>query len=566
MSVSRTYVPNEYVVWLSPRGPRALRGRRARGHRRARAPTCSSTRAASASRWSRARRSSSAPTTRCTLGEFGIQARLVARPRRRRRRPGAGRPRPHDGLLDVGRASQEELAERAPTRAGRAILVGRGQAPGDRARRRGDRPQPRVRRRARRLQRLAPPRRDPARRAAAVDGRRPRLDQRRAGQRPRACRGAAPLKRRRPRRRSGPSTRASRSSDAGTGLRRAQVRLPGRAVPVPAVGLAQRAEGPAPRRDQRAATAAAQAAARRRDRPAPRRPTPPAAHDGPSRGSSSSARPGTPPGMEYDIGEGAVMGRGDQAEIRLEDPFASSRHARLVRQGGDRRDRGPRLDERDLPQRGARSPARSRCTPATGCASATASSPTMDAADAARRRARRAHRHRAPAQAPTRTRTSRARRCSRSPTGWAGRRPARSRRGVAIEVARAAGCPTGAAAPRSAWPGWCSRPTRASTSSRAATSERRGWARRSPPPTSARTRSRSPTSATAALYRLRDGALERLTEDHTLVEELVRQGKLTPEEAERAPAAVDHHARAGPRARRRRPTRTRSRRAPATCT
>ena len=33
-------------------------------------------------------------------------------------------------------------------------------------------------------------------------------------------------------------------------------------------------------------------------------------------------------------GAGAVMGRGDQAEIRLEDPFASSRHARLVRQGG----------------------------------------------------------------------------------------------------------------------------------------------------------------------------------------------------------------------------------------
>jgi hypothetical protein len=43
--------------------------------------------------------------------------------------------------------------------------------------------------------------------------------------------------------------------------------------------------------------------------------------------------PGHTPGMEYDIGEGAVLGRGDHAEIRLEDPFASSRHARLVRQG-----------------------------------------------------------------------------------------------------------------------------------------------------------------------------------------------------------------------------------------
>lgn len=43
---------------------------------------------------------------------------------------------------------------------------------------------------------------------------------------------------------------------------------------------------------------------------------------------------GHTPGMEYDIGEGAVMGRGDQAEIRLEDPFASSRHTQLTRQGG----------------------------------------------------------------------------------------------------------------------------------------------------------------------------------------------------------------------------------------
>ena len=33
------------------------------------------------------------------------------------------------------------------------------------------------------------------------------------------------------------------------------------------------------------------------------------------------------------------------------------------------------------------------------------------------------------------------------------------------------------------------------------------------------------------LYRLRDGEFERLTQDHSLVEEFVRQGKLTPEEA-----------------------------------
>jgi serine/threonine protein phosphatase PrpC len=37
------------------------------------------------------------------------------------------------------------------------------------------------------------------------------------------------------------------------------------------------------------------------------------------------------------------------------------------------------------------------------------------------------------------------------------------------------------------------------------------------------------------LYRLRDGGFERLTDDHSLVEELVRQGKLTPEEADEHP-------------------------------
>jgi pSer/pThr/pTyr-binding forkhead associated (FHA) protein len=44
--------------------------------------------------------------------------------------------------------------------------------------------------------------------------------------------------------------------------------------------------------------------------------------------------PGHASGMIYDIGAGAVLGRGDAAEIRLNDPFASSRHARVVLQGG----------------------------------------------------------------------------------------------------------------------------------------------------------------------------------------------------------------------------------------
>src|SRR4051794_32549310 len=37
------------------------------------------------------------------------------------------------------------------------------------------------------------------------------------------------------------------------------------------------------------------------------------------------------------------------------------------------------------------------------------------------------------------------------------------------------------------------------------------------------------------LYLYRDGELERMTRDHSLVEEFVRQGKLTPEQAEKHP-------------------------------
>jgi hypothetical protein len=37
-------------------------------------------------------------------------------------------------------------------------------------------------------------------------------------------------------------------------------------------------------------------------------------------------------GIAYDLMDGAALGRGD-VEIRLEDPFASARHARITRQG-----------------------------------------------------------------------------------------------------------------------------------------------------------------------------------------------------------------------------------------
>jgi hypothetical protein len=43
--------------------------------------------------------------------------------------------------------------------------------------------------------------------------------------------------------------------------------------------------------------------------------------------------PGHEAGAAYEIGHGATLGRGD-VEIQLEDPFASTRHARIERQGG----------------------------------------------------------------------------------------------------------------------------------------------------------------------------------------------------------------------------------------
>jgi hypothetical protein len=38
-------------------------------------------------------------------------------------------------------------------------------------------------------------------------------------------------------------------------------------------------------------------------------------------------------GSAYDLADGALLGRGEQADIRLEDSFASTRHARLHPQG-----------------------------------------------------------------------------------------------------------------------------------------------------------------------------------------------------------------------------------------
>jgi hypothetical protein len=42
---------------------------------------------------------------------------------------------------------------------------------------------------------------------------------------------------------------------------------------------------------------------------------------------------GHEPGTSFDLGQGATMGRSDGAEIRVDDPFASSAHARIFPRG-----------------------------------------------------------------------------------------------------------------------------------------------------------------------------------------------------------------------------------------
>ena len=42
---------------------------------------------------------------------------------------------------------------------------------------------------------------------------------------------------------------------------------------------------------------------------------------------------GHEPGTTFDLTEGATMGRSDHAEIRVDDPFASSAHARIFARG-----------------------------------------------------------------------------------------------------------------------------------------------------------------------------------------------------------------------------------------
>ena len=205
--------------------------------------------------------------------------------------------------------------------------------------------------------------------------------------------------------------------------------------------------------------------------------------------------------------------------------------------GGDPRHRGPRLDERHLPQRRAAARAAAAAPPATASASAIPRSPTKTEppCSASPPTTSRTPTPAAPG-ARTRTPTSRARRCSSSPTGWAARRPARSRRAWPSRPSSAAlERRTPASAARSCSPSACARPTRASTRCR-----RSRWARAGMGTTITAAHVGEHDVAIAHVgdsraYRLRGEEFTRLTEDHSLVEEMRRRGQLTAQEADEHP-------------------------------
>ncbi len=179
-SVSRTYVPNEYTVWLSPRDREQFSGYE--GDLRDEL---------SAYLLEHARRERVAFLTRpeigfetderLRLGEFGIQARLVES-RGRDQEPIRGEAG-HTSVYSTAKRISEPLAEATEGRRSRAQLRYEGRATTARVGRRRARPLPRLRPRRQRRERLPPPRRGAPQRKR-LGRARPGLHQRRQGQRP----------------------------------------------------------------------------------------------------------------------------------------------------------------------------------------------------------------------------------------------------------------------------------------------------------------------------------------------------------------------------------------------
>ncbi len=93
---------------------------------------------------------------------------------------------------------------------------------------------------------------------------------------------------------------------------------------------------------------ARQAAARRRSRRPPR-----GAASRPTSRSSRASTPASPPTWPT---RPSLIGRGNDAAIRLDDDYVSTRHARIVSSGGQCVRRGPRLHQRHLPRAASGSP------------------------------------------------------------------------------------------------------------------------------------------------------------------------------------------------------------------
>ena len=240
-------------------------------------------------------------------------------------------------------------------------------------------------------------------------------------------------------------------------------------------------------------------------------------------------------GERFDLFGGLSIGRSPDADVRIEDRYASGIHARIYSRGasyyvedmnstngtflnGERLDGEAELKDLDELRIGGTEFRFELDVPGELMLRVVeqAHGPT-----------------RAASGAPTRTHTSPARRCSRWPTEWAARRPARWRRGWRRSPSRP---PSEASESPEAY-------LRAIAKTANARIHRARQADAS--------RSGMGTTLTAALveddevglahvgdsraYLFRDGELKLLTSDHSLVEELRRQGRLTDEQAEDHP-------------------------------
>ena len=316
----------------------------------------------------------------------------------------------------------------------------------------------------------------------------------------------------------------------------------------PGVETIQRPGSRSRLRRRRDRAALRRARARRRSR----RPDPAAA--------SSSGRPATSRRGVRPRATSAMLGRGDRA------PRSSSR-TRSPPRATPHRAPGVVVVLEDLGStngtylNGSRWRARGRCTRATGSGSATRSSPTRP--DAARRRALREHRHRPPAPGQ-RGRLLRAlaavRRRRRHGRRAGGRgRLARRRRGL-----RSRACPT-AGPPRSGSPRASARRT---TRIHAARRGRRARAGMGTTLTAVYVGEREVAIAhvgDSRAYRLPRRRARRGSPRTTRSSRSASPRASSPQGGRGAPAALDHHPRARPRARASRSTRAPARRAPATC-